>query len=329
MVTGLIVNDKVNIASEYYRRARAMCDALFQTGHYYKSMHPPEKEGDEPKPELINNLNPLEGILSFIYSITQTEERRLVQDQRQKPRAIRELYRRFLFYKHCVALQKPLVITEGKTDAVYLRAAIKRRTQFHPKLGQLNQDSFEFAVRFFSYGREIGRRGKQPQPASEIMDLGGGTGDLRSILMDYLYNIDGKKDRKPFKHKPMQHPVILVLDNDSGLKDVAALIKTNFGIAISTKTTDPFYRIRDNIYLVKTPEGASESCIEDLFPKKWLKRKLNGKTFNPNSKIDIATEYSKEVFAKSVVLPNAGQIDFEGFDPLLDRIAKVLDDYVA
>lgn len=32
MVTGLVVNEKVNVRSDYYRRSRAMCDALFQTG---------------------------------------------------------------------------------------------------------------------------------------------------------------------------------------------------------------------------------------------------------------------------------------------------------
>ena len=29
MVTGLVVNKKANIRSEYYRKARAMCDSLF------------------------------------------------------------------------------------------------------------------------------------------------------------------------------------------------------------------------------------------------------------------------------------------------------------
>ena len=32
LVTSLTVNAKVNIRSEYYRRTRAMCDALFKTG---------------------------------------------------------------------------------------------------------------------------------------------------------------------------------------------------------------------------------------------------------------------------------------------------------
>ena len=317
-VTGLVVNEKVNIRSDYYRKARAMCDALFQKGQYHRSYLPPENPGDEPKPDMTDSLNPLEGILSYIYSVTQTEERRSVQDQRKEPRAIRALYRRFLFYKYCIGLKAALIITEGKTDPVYLREAIKHRPNFHPRLGQVGEDDFEFAVRFFNYEGQ----------AHEIMDLGGGTGDLKSIPLDYLRNLESSKSaRKPFKYKLMLHPVILVLDNDDGLGPIASTIKANFGISINTQTSNHFYKITDNLYVVKTPEMNGKSNIEDLFPEKWINQKLNGKKFNPESKIDPKTEYSKEVFAKSIVVPNATKIDFVGFDPLLDRLVRVLDDY--
>jgi RNA-directed DNA polymerase len=45
VTTGLIVNEKVNVASEYYRDTRAMCSALFRCGHY----HLPSKTGDRCK----------------------------------------------------------------------------------------------------------------------------------------------------------------------------------------------------------------------------------------------------------------------------------------
>ncbi|WP_407066015.1 hypothetical protein, partial [Escherichia coli] len=57
--------------------------------------------------------------------------------------------------------------------------------------------------------------------------------------------------------------------------------------------------------------------------------KLNGKKFNPESKIDPETEYSKEVFAKSVVQANAATIDFAGFDPLLERICRAIQHHAA
>lgn len=318
MVTGLVVNEKVNIRSEYYRNARAMCDSLFQSGSYFRSFTSPSEPDEELAPDLTENLDPLEGILSHIYAVTQSEERREKKEQRAKPRAIRKLYRRFLFYKYFIALSAPLIVTEGKTDPIYLKEAIKYRDSYHPRLGKSEKNSFEFAVRFFNYGGQ----------AHEIMDLGGGTGDLKSIPLDYLRNLDAtKQGRKPFRHKPMAHPVILVLDNDDGLGAVSKTVRDNFDISISVESKQEFYHITENLYLIKTPEVNGNSCIEDLFPAEIKNKQLNGKKFNPKKKINPQTDYSKEVFAKSVVRPDAQNIDFSGFDILLDRIVEVLDDY--
>jgi retron-type reverse transcriptase len=320
MVTGLVVNKKVNIKSEYYRNARAMCDSLFQTGKYYSSFISSD-EADGKKPNWTDNTKPLEGILSHIYTITQSEERRSVQDQREQPRAIRFLYRRFLFYKFCVTPDAPLIITEGKTDPVYLREAIKRQEKYHPILGKPGKSGFEFAVRFYNYGGQ----------AHEIMDLTGGTGDLKSIILDYLRNlINPPSKRKVIKSKPMKFPVIILLDNDDGLGPIASTINKTFGVKIGIKSTDNFYHVTHNLYVVKTPEAPpdGESCIEDLFPEEILNEPLKGKTFNPKAKIDPEKDYSKEVFANSVVKPKAASIDFSGFDPLLDRIQKVLEHYI-
>ena len=318
MVTGLVVNEKVNIRSEYYRKARAMCDSLFQTGKYFCSVIPPDQPGGEPKPDMTKNLSPLEGVLSHIYSVTQSEERRSIQDQRKHPRAIRILYRRFLFYKYCIALTAPLVVTEGKTDPIYLREAIRYSPTYHPQLGGPGKNGFEFAVRFFNYGGQ----------AHEIMDLGGGTGSLKSIPMDYKRNLgENGKGRKPFKKIPMNHPVILVVDNDDGLGAIAGPAKKMFDVAIDVTSTDKFYHITENLYLIKTPESNGKSCIEDLFPEEVRQQELKGKKFNANDKIDPQYEYGKEVFAKSVVKPNSHHIDFSGFSPLLERIVAVVDHY--
>ncbi|MBF0093477.1 MAG: RNA-directed DNA polymerase [Alphaproteobacteria bacterium] len=318
MVTGLVVNEKVNIRSDYYRRARAMCHHLFRNGQYFKSMLPQEKDGEEPKPELTGNLNPLEGILSYVYAVTQREERRNDQDQRQKPRAIRKLYRRFLFYKYFIALKAPLIVTEGKTDPIHLREAVKSRTKFHPALGKPGKDRFDHAVRYFNHGGL----------ASEILDLaGGGTSNLRSIPIDYKRNLHAnKKEQKAIARCPMRFPVILVLDNDDGLKTISSTIKEMFKVEFVVSSDADFYHVTDNLYVVKTPEnGNKNTSIEDLFPDKWRNMELRGKKFSSANKIDSSKEYGKEVFAKSVVKPNACQIDFSAFDPLLERLCKVIE----
>lgn len=320
-VTGLVVNEKVNTRSEYYRRARAMCDTLFQTGQYYKAAIEPVDKDEEPKPELISNLNPLQGILGHIYAVIQSEERREVSEQRQNPRAIRKLFRRFLFYKYCMVPNETLIITEGKTDPVYLREAVKSRVKFQPMLGAPAKAGFKHAVRYFNYGGL----------AHEVMDLGGGTGDLKSIPLDYLRNLKPPKGtHKPFAYKPMKYPVIIVLDNDEGLAPVASTVKKNFRVEINKKSTSDFYNVVENLYIVKTTENSSkDTCIEDMFPEKWRDHKINGKKLNTASKIDPSKDLSKEAFAKSVVKANADKIDFSGFDPLLERICKVIHHHAA
>lgn len=78
---------------------------------------------------------------------------------------------------------------------------------------------------------------------------------LRSIPLDYRRNLVlSSKEPRGFAHKPMLFPVILVLDNDDGLGAVASTIKKNFEIAILPKTTEDFYHIVGNFYVVKTPE---------------------------------------------------------------------------
>lgn len=320
MVTGLVVNHKANIKSEYYRNARAMCDSLFITGQYFRSLKPGDDDGAELLPDMTSSLNPLEGILSHIYAVTQSEEGRDDSEQRQSPRAIRKLYRRFLFYKHFIAPTAPLIVTEGKTDPIYLRAAIRRLDKFHPLLGAQGENGFQFAIRFFNY------RGQ----SHEIMDLGGGSADMKSILLDYLQNIDPEhKGRKPIAHKPLAHPVIMLVDNDDGLQHIAGPIKKMFKVEITLNSAAPFYHIIDNLYLVKTPEAGNSSCIEDFFPTKWKKIELKGKKLSLKTKYDNSKHYGKEIFAKSVIRPNENDIDFSGFEPLLSRIVAVLQDYAA
>ena len=212
-------------------------------------------------------------------------------------------------------------MTEGKTDPVYLREAVKARTAFHPVLGTKKAGRFEHAVRYFNYGGL----------AHEILDLGGGgSGNLRSIPLDYRRNFHpSKNDPRAIAHSPLAHPVILVLDNDDGLAPVASTIWDNFKVKIDVKTTAHFYHITQNLYVVKTPEAGGKSAIESLFPDVWLKRELNGKKFNSSNTINPETEYSKEVFANSVVKPNAGNIDFSGFDPLLERIVAAIEHHRA
>ena len=325
LVTGLTVNAKVNIRAEYYRWARAMCHRLFETGEYHRPVGaksvPSPPNGQPAKSDPIKSLNPLEGILSHIHHVKDAVDDRDEQKKKKKENATaaRELYARFLKYRYFVRLERPLIVCEGKTDSIYLKHAIRRLTDFHPQLGSSKEETFTSAVAFFNYTNQ----------ARRILNLNGGTGDL---LHFFFINSDKqgyKHDIQSFKHRPLKHPVIVLIDNDSGAKKIFPIVRKNYSTEIDHKSSAPFFHLTDNLYLVKTPEKGSDgfSFIEDCFDSSLLQKELKGKKFNPHNDVDTDTEYGKWIFAKQVVQQNAATINFKGFAPLLERIVAVIDDY--
>jgi RNA-directed DNA polymerase len=127
----------------------------------------------------------------------------------------------------------------------------------------------------------------------------------------------------------MRHLVIVLIDNDDGAKHIFSLLKGKFGIPITWETDLPFYHLDGPLYLIKTPiKGADhKSRIEDFFDTEVLATKIGDKTFNPDKEHDAPGEYGKVVFAESVVRPQAHNINFNGFDPLLTRIDAVIEHY--
>lgn len=318
VTTGLTVNEKVNIRQEYLRAARHMCKSLFTTGSYYRMMPATfggGAIGDPPVKEVITSLNPLGGMLAHIYQVKDTADLRDDKLKKDKPTATRSLYFRFLFYRNFVAHTMPLIVPEGKTDSIYLRAAIQYLPAYRPRLGEIVGGKLETKIRFMKFSTTV----------HDVMQLGHGTSEQKFLITDY------EKHLRAYSHAPLAHPVIVLFDNDDG----AAKAKL-FGYAkskghskIGFDSTDAFYYLGYNLYLVKTPELGSEkkSCIEDLFPPTLLKTPIDGKTVDPNKEHDEAGKYGKVVFAKRVVIPNAAAIDFSGFAPLLDRIVAVLDNH--
>ncbi len=318
VTTGLLVNEKVNIRPEYYRDARAMCWSLFNTGTYYR-MIPATLAGGKPGDPDVKNVPPtlaqMQGILGHIHYVRDAIDRRDTVEKKKQPTATRSLFARFLFYKNFVNLDKPLVIPEGKSDSIYLRAAIEKLTAFHPKLGTIEDGKLKSAARFMNYSRMI----------HDVLQLGGGTGDFKHLIRTY------KDKLNTFRHRPLAHPVILLIDNDNGANELFKFLKSSGTLGISHSSSDPFYRLAENLYLVKTPETGAKgiTCIEDLFDKSLTNTKIDGKMFDPDKRHGEPGKYGKVVFAEKVVRPNAATIDFLKFSTLLDRLTAVLDDYAA
>ena len=319
IVTGLTVNSKVNIRPEYYRRARAMCHSLFETGRYHCSTPislATSDSGDESEgPEWIESLATIGGILSHIHYVKDLIDIREDKQKRDEPSAARTLYGRYLKYLYFVRLENTLLVCEGKTDNVYLKCVIRMLDDFHPVLGSWEGKTFRSNVSHFNYQNS----------AHRILDLSGGTGDLLYFFIKSRY----QRDILGFKHRPLRCPVIVLIDNDDGAKSIFSTILDNYKIPIDLKSSENFFHITQNLYLIKTPElGTSgKSYVEGLFEPALLKVEIEGKKFNPGKKIDPDTEYGKAVFAEKVVRPNADDIEFSGFKPLLERIVSVMEHY--
>ena len=117
---------------------------------------------------------------------------------------------------------------------------------------------------------------------------------------------------KKYVHKPMQHTVIILCDNDSGPDKVFKNAAKKCDKKVSKLTTDPYYHLGDNLYLVKVPEGPtpSDRDIEDLFQPNTLATILDGKPFDKKKDHGDETAYGKVIFAEKVIRSNAATVDF-------------------
>ncbi len=214
VVTGLTVNVKVNIGAAYYRRARAMSHSLFNNGTYHYTKAAIVAGSAPLTSEVIEQtstkLDVLNGTLNHIYHIKNLMDRRDDQIKKVHPIAAWKLYRRFLFFKHFVAPQKPLIICEGKTDSIYIRCAVKSLAASYPKL--IAGSALQFG--FFNYS----------SVADDVLRIGGGTGAFKILLAEYEKNIGH------YGFAPLGHPVILLIDNDGGANPVFSIIKEKFGV---------------------------------------------------------------------------------------------------
>ncbi|GFO63160.1 retron Ec67 family RNA-directed DNA polymerase/endonuclease [Geomonas paludis] len=309
VVTGLVVNKKVNVKKEYYRIARAMCHSLFNNGSFYIST----MGNDTTQSGTIDSNNnctakQLEGILSYIYMIKGVHDSRTNVEKRNKPASIMKAYRQFLFYKHFYQAEKPVLICEGKTDHIYIRCALKQLHQHYPALIEKTTEGWSWKITFL----------KMSENFREVLSIAEGTSGLAALMDMYKKNIGIFKDGTGKKH-----PVVMLIDNDKGAKEIKSkLKKTEDG-----KGYKPYFT--ENLYVMTLPQGANgeEIEIEDLFDKDLLETKVAGKSFNKKTKTDTKTEYSKIIFAEKVIKPKQHIINFSNFMPVLNHLNGIILSY--
>lgn len=182
-VTGLVVNRKVNIRSEYRRTVRAMAQNLFMTGRFDFVATTVDPKGASVAAKVSGSVDQLNGMLAHIDFIDRHNEKveSLFDSGSQNAQRLAKghleskqtLYRRFLIFKDFYSATRPVVLCEGKTDNIYLLNAIKSLAGSYPRLASVSPNKkAKVTVRILrTQGRSIGR----------ILHLGYGAGSLKGV----------------------------------------------------------------------------------------------------------------------------------------------------
>ena len=305
-VTGLVVNEKISIKNDYYKKTRAMANSLYTCGEF--------KINDE-----IGKIKQLEGRFSFINQIDKFNNIHKKEKKNiWKLNAREKEYQKFLFYKYFYTNQKPIIINEGKTDPIYIKAALKSLYEYYPKLVEKKDGEFHYKVSFL-------KRTKRMRYFFNIQSEGADT-----LLNIYNFYIGRNKFPNYFdyfqskRRKSDQAPIFLLFDNEQKHKD-KPLRKLKGNIGIDSEIVGSKH-IKGNLYILTNPltKGLEESEIEDLFDDDVLNKRLNNKLFSREDKFDNKKFYGKKIFA-DYIMKNYKTINFDSFGSLLDEICNVIN----
>ena len=314
-VTGLIVNKKVNIKREYYKKLRAQCYSLIKNGCFY----------DDKNKSDINALRNLEGRLNFAFYAKNFENKIHKKDAEQietskkdlnlitgkqkffdnkredvyahvslieNLMSINKLYSMFLIYKHFILPKKNLILCEGKTDNIYIKSAIDVLK---------NKLNFYHPIKFIPHSNML----------DMLTEYIGGTSKLKKFCQNYKKIID------KFGITNLQFPLIVIVDNDKAGKEVFNIKTFENTVSVNVKFMHP------NLYIVRLPNTSSDDFVIENYFDDDIKT-FEGKIFNPTNQKCSKTEFGKSVFATKVILKQKNNIDFSKFEPLLQEIDQII-----
>lgn len=339
-VTGLVVNQKIHVDREYYRKTRAMAFNLYTKGEFFID-------------DVSGTIQQLEGRFAFIYQIErfnkypflnlseypETEDWNADKDYIESKQIVKNFnlrekdYQEFLFYKNFYANEKPLILCEGKTDAVYLKAAMRSLYAEYPNLvkkgGNPDKPKYSYAVSFF-------RRTTTIQTLFECSPTG-------ASAYDYIvqcFSNSNKRDWIPLLYNRFRdltgrmpkHPVVILLDHewekDKPLKQFFNIHK--LANQKSLLENQLFCKVVENanLYLMtyKLLPGKDSCEIEDLLPKHILEIEIEGRTFDPHEKKGDPEHFGKKTMAQYVT-KHQSNIDFSAFKSVFDTLNELISDY--
>ena len=368
LVTGLSVNKKINVKKEFYKKTRSMAHTLYKTGKFTINGAEGTINQLEGRFSFINDLvkynNRLEELNSLNYNsivhkknLLYTEERKYKNNNDKNPVIdweqnlgdlnIREKdFQKFIFYKYFIANPKVTLITEGKTDSKYIKAALRKYYLDYPNLITKDTEGFKYNIHFLKPSKRL-------RYFFDYMS-GGGGGSVLVKLLDFFSGKDGRIKRNYIKYfdgvlseenRP-KNPTLFLVDNEwQGNKPLKAII----GKLVNDKNlkredierkikSDFIYHIDLNAFLITLPvesiDDKTNIEIENLFNLDKINDELiapnhDGKKFDPKKKNgDNKNKIGKEIFS-NYILSNYDLevIDYSNFKPLLDLINELSKEY--
>lgn len=323
VVTGLVVNKKINVDRNYYRETRAMADKLYKTGCFSIN----DSYGD---------IKQLEGRFSYINQLNWYNNQ--LDDEKHNLYSLKgreKQYQKFLFYKYFWGNEKPLIITEGKTDIIYLKSALKKLYKQYPNLVNKKDDVFQFNLSFLNRTKRL----------KYFFGIEKDGADTMAGVYNKFWSSDKNKNTidyinyfRTYAKQKTNKPIILLFDNEfkkgkplykfaesTGLKNrIQGMLKDKKRRLLYIKLREDY-----NLFLLtmKLPEGKEECEIEDLFDEKTLGHEdKNGKNFSRGSKFDNSKYYGKACFSQ-YILQNYQNINFDKFQNMLESIQQIVSGY--
>ena len=272
-------------------------------------------------------INQLDGRFSFINQADKYNNALNIMLNREKPHRPEQLkyrerdYQYFLFYKYFYANTKPLIVTEGKTDIIYLKSALKKYYQEYPLLVKKENDRFEFNVSFLNRTKRLsyflGITQDGADAMKNIFNLYTGKHSFPA-LEKYFSSISNNSP---------SNPVLLIFDNEQKTKRPLKVFLSHIQYKEPLLYDKP-YNVLSNLFVITNPlvNNLQECDIEGLFDEATLLHTINGKSFCKDDDYDKSKYYGKSYFA-NYVSSNYDSIDFENFKPFLDTINSTIENY--
>lgn len=350
-VTGLVVNKKISVPKEFYKNTRAMAHRLYKHGEFLINEDVGSLEQLEGRFAFINQIDKYNNGLENNGSLNKNSinhQKYLLKTKLKDNNHYNMLlqlnarereYQKFLFYKYFYGNTRPTIVTEGKTDSRYLKAALKNLYKDYPKLIEKKNDRYYFKVLFFKKSKKKEKKRVSRYRYFFNLPLDG------ADSMKNLYNFFSDKSSGAYPNylnyfksisstNPI-NPTFFIFDNECLDKKkplrnfINYVYKDNEGSKkLETVKKELHLNITDNLYVITNQliSGKKESEIEDLFDSVTLAHEIDGKKFSKNDDGSSRCRYGKEIFSK-YVLENYKHINFENFRPLLDKINDIMSDF--